>query len=226
MPRCKKVRCCRTLNGEYIFKPNGIPLSETEIIEIEIDELEALRLCDYEGKNQIETAEIMKVSRGTIQRLLNSGRKKILEGLLYQQSIKLKNTHLEYTKENIGDDTMSNEILRVGFPTNDEITVEEHFGHCAKFAVFSIEDGKVVKKEILVAPEHAPGVFPKFITANNINVVITGGMGQRAIDLIKANGGEVILGACGNIEDVLKVYLEGELYSKGSACTHHHHDHE
>ncbi len=56
MPRCKKVRCCRTLNGEYIFKPNGIPLSETEIIEIEIDELEALRLCDYEGKNQIETA--------------------------------------------------------------------------------------------------------------------------------------------------------------------------
>ena len=95
MPRCKKVRCCRTLNGEYIFKPNGIPLSETEIIEIEIDELEALRLCDYEGKNQIETAEIMKVSRGTIQRLLNSGRKKILEGLLYQQSIKLKNTHLE-----------------------------------------------------------------------------------------------------------------------------------
>ncbi|MCF2612728.1 NifB/NifX family molybdenum-iron cluster-binding protein [Fusobacterium perfoetens] len=121
---------------------------------------------------------------------------------------------------------MSNEILRVGFPTNDEITVEEHFGHCAKFAVFSIEDGKIVKKEILVAPEHAPGVFPKFIAANNINVVITGGMGQRAIDLIKANGGEVILGACGNIEDVLKVYLEGELYSKGSACTHHHHDHE
>ena len=49
-------------------------------------------------------------------------------------------------------------------------------------------------------------------------------MGQRAIDLIKANGGQVILGASGKIEDVLAVYLEGSLYSKGSACAHHHDD--
>lgn len=226
MPRCKKIRYCRSLNDETIFKPTGIPLSKITIIDIEIDEFEAVRLCDYEGKSQIETAEIMKISRGTIQRLLNSGRKKILEGLLYQQAIRLKNSHLEYTEENIGDDIMNNEILRIGFPTNDEVTVEEHFGHCEKFMVFSIENGKVVNKECLIAPEHAPGVFPRFIGSNNINVVITGGMGQRAIDLIKANGGEVILGASGNIEDVLKVYLEGELYSKGSACAHHHHDHD
>ena len=33
----------------------------------------------------------MKISRGTIQRLLNSGRKKILDGLLHQKAIKLKN---------------------------------------------------------------------------------------------------------------------------------------
>ena len=62
------------------------------------------------------------------------------------------------------------------------------------------------------------------ITENNINVVITGGMGQRAIDLIKANGGQVILGASGEIKEVLKVYLQGSLYSKGSACAHHHHE--
>lgn len=121
---------------------------------------------------------------------------------------------------------MSKEILRVGFPTNDEITVEEHFGHCEKFAVYTIENGNVVKKEILEAPEHAPGVFPRFIAANNINVVITGGMGQRAIDLIKANGGQIILGAAGKIDDVLGIYLQGSLYSKGSACAHHHHDHD
>lgn len=92
MPRCKKQRCCRLLENERIFKPTGIPLSEMEIIDIEIDELEAVRLCDYEGKNQIETAEIMGISRGTVQRLLNSGRRKILDGLLHLKAIKLKNT--------------------------------------------------------------------------------------------------------------------------------------
>lgn len=119
---------------------------------------------------------------------------------------------------------MTNEILRVGFPTNDCVNVEEHFGHCERFVVFSVKDGEIVNKEILEAPEHAPGVFPKFIADNNIKVVITGGMGQRAIDLIKANGGQVILGAAGNIKDILNVYLSGSLYSKGSACAHHHHD--
>ena len=92
MPGCKKQRCCRILENERVFKPTGIPLSELEIIEIEIDEFEAIRLCDYEGKSQIETAEIMLVSRGTVQRILNSGRKKILDALLHQKAIKLKNT--------------------------------------------------------------------------------------------------------------------------------------
>lgn len=92
MPRCKKQRCCRLLENERIFKPTGIPLSEMEIIDIEIDELEAVRLCDYEGKSQIETAKIMGISRGTVQRLLNSGRRKILDGLLHLKAIKLKNT--------------------------------------------------------------------------------------------------------------------------------------
>lgn len=92
MPRCKKERCCRILDNERVFKPTGIPLSGLEIIEVEIDELEAIRLCDYEGKSQIETAEVMKISRGTVQRLLNSGRRKILDGLLHQKAIKLKNT--------------------------------------------------------------------------------------------------------------------------------------
>lgn len=219
MPRNKKERCCRILETARIFKPVGIPLSQLEIIEIEVDELEAVRLCDYEGKSQIETAEIMKISRGTVQRLLNTGRKKIMDGLLHIKGIKLKNAGQEMI-------LMGAELLRVGFPTNDGVTVEEHFGHCEKFAVYTIEEGKIVKKEILTAPEHAPGVFPRFIAENNINVVITGGMGQRAIDLIKGNGGQVILGASGNIEDVLAVYLEGSLYSKGSACVHHHHDHD
>ena len=49
-------------------------------------------------------------------------------------------------------------------------------------------------------------------------------MGQRAIDLIKANGGQVILGAIGEIKEVLEVYLQGSLYSKGSDCAHHHHE--
>ena len=45
-------------------------------------------------------------------------------------------------------------------------------------------------------------------------------MGQRAIDLFKAQDIEVILGARGKIEDNLNEYLSGELYSSGTPCVH------
>ncbi|MCJ8342901.1 MAG: hypothetical protein MJH09_08660, partial [Cetobacterium sp.] len=85
--------------------------------------------------------------------------------------------------------------------------------------------------EMFKAPEHEPGVFPRFLGSIGANTIITGGMGQRAIDLFKNQNIEVILGAAGNIKEVLDVFLNGDLYSHGTPCTHehgegdHHHHH-
>lgn len=64
---------------------------QVETIELEADELEAMRLCDKENKSQIEAAEAMHISRGTVQRLLASGRYKLMEAMLNSKAIKLKN---------------------------------------------------------------------------------------------------------------------------------------
>jgi len=58
-----------------------------EVIELGLDELEAMRLCDFDGKQQEEAADIMGVSRGTIQRLLESGRRKTLDALVNGQAL-------------------------------------------------------------------------------------------------------------------------------------------
>ncbi|MEE8593907.1 MAG: DUF134 domain-containing protein [Candidatus Bipolaricaulota bacterium] len=87
MPRNKKMRYCRRIDGYNLYKPAGIPLSQMEIIELGLDELEAMRLCDFDGKQQEEAADAMGVSRGTIQRLLESGRRKILDALVNGQAL-------------------------------------------------------------------------------------------------------------------------------------------
>jgi predicted DNA-binding protein (UPF0251 family) len=51
-------------------------------IELHQDELEALRLCDKEGLTQAEAGIRMAVSRGTVQRLVTSGRHKIATALV------------------------------------------------------------------------------------------------------------------------------------------------
>lgn len=90
MGRCKKERCCREFDGNKLFKPAGIPLSVSGVEEISADEFEAVRLCDHDGLSQIEAAEVMKVSRGTIQRILSAGRYKIINALLKGSAIKIQ----------------------------------------------------------------------------------------------------------------------------------------
>jgi predicted DNA-binding protein (UPF0251 family) len=94
MPRRRKSRNCRRLDGDRNFKPSGIPSTQLEKVVLEIDEFEAIRLCDYDGLSQIEAGEALGVSRGTVQRLLISGRKKIVDVLLYSKELVLKNEHV------------------------------------------------------------------------------------------------------------------------------------
>jgi len=54
------------------------------------DELEALRLCDFGGLTQEDAGRSMGVSRGTIHRLLMSGRKKTVEAIVSSKAIILR----------------------------------------------------------------------------------------------------------------------------------------
>jgi len=80
-PRPKKIRCCRGGFNGTAFKPTGRPLTELKQITLFRDELEALKLCDFEGLFQEQAGERMGVSRGTVQRILTSARKKTAEAL-------------------------------------------------------------------------------------------------------------------------------------------------
>jgi uncharacterized protein len=82
MPRPPKQRCCRRFDGDRVFKPRSIPMSELEVVPLRLDELEALRLCDLEGYEQEAAGERMGVSRGTVQRILKSARAKVVRALV------------------------------------------------------------------------------------------------------------------------------------------------
>lgn len=80
-PRPKKVRNCEGDFCGQAFKPTGKPLHELRQIELHLDELEVLRLCDKEGLTQEEAGERVGVSRGTIQRIITVARRKVAAAL-------------------------------------------------------------------------------------------------------------------------------------------------
>lgn len=88
-PRPRKFRFCRQFNGADFYKPRGIPLSMLELVDLSVEELEALRLCDFEELEQEEAAKKMDISRATLQRDLYSARKKVADALLHSKAIKI-----------------------------------------------------------------------------------------------------------------------------------------
>ena len=71
------------------FKPRAVPLSILEEVDLGVDELEALRLCDLKTLSQAKAAEKMGISQSTLGRILTSARKKIAEALIKGKAIKI-----------------------------------------------------------------------------------------------------------------------------------------
>jgi predicted DNA-binding protein (UPF0251 family) len=81
-PRPKKPRKCRCRFPGKTFKPAGSPMTTLKKIEMGVDELEAIRLCDLSGLSQEEAGRQLGVSRGTAQRLIKSARRKVAQALV------------------------------------------------------------------------------------------------------------------------------------------------
>ena len=102
--------------------------------------------------------------------------------------------------------------------------VARHFGHCENFIFYDVEDGKIVKEDIVPNPGHRPGFLPNFLADRDCKVIISGGMGGGAVDIFNERDVEVIVGAEGDSRTAVEKYLAGELISTGSVC--HEHDFE
>ncbi|MDI6826869.1 MAG: DUF134 domain-containing protein [Armatimonadota bacterium] len=96
MPRPRKCRCVRWLPAVERFHPFGQPARGEVILGVE--ELEALRLADLEGKTHEEAAEAMRVSRQTFGRIIESARAKVAEALVSGKSIIIRGGTYEMEK--------------------------------------------------------------------------------------------------------------------------------
>jgi len=59
------------------FKPFGYYGKEAESVMLQFEELEVIRLLDYENMNQEAAAKIMDISRPTLTRIYESARNKV-----------------------------------------------------------------------------------------------------------------------------------------------------
>jgi predicted Fe-Mo cluster-binding NifX family protein len=92
--------------------------------------------------------------------------------------------------------------------------VSPHFGRCPYFVVVDLDQEEVQEVHGVENPyyaQHQPGQVPAFINSLGANVMLTGGMGGRAIMFFQQFGIEGVTGAYGTVRQSLERYLGGQL---------------
>lgn len=112
--------------------------------------------------------------------------------------------------------------MKIAMPKNGDM-LNPHFGQSKSFLIVTAENGQITdRKEIgseTMQHNHA-GLSGLFIN-EGVSLVITGGIGQPALEALQEKGLSVIRGAAGRCEDVLARYLSGTLSDQNVTCNHH-----
>ncbi len=95
-----------------------------------------------------------------------------------------------------------------------ESVVSPHFGRCPYFVLADLDGREVKTVQAIANPyfsRHQPGQVPGFINEQDADVMLTGGMGRRAIAFFQQFGIQPVTGARGTVRLALEQYLGGDL---------------
>jgi len=112
--------------------------------------------------------------------------------------------------------------MRIAIPLTDG-KLSQHFGHCEQFAIIDVDaTTKDIKSQRFeTPPPHEPGVLPQWLAGLSVDLIIAGGMGQRAKGLFAENKIDVVIGSpVDSPEELISAYLEGRLQCGENICDH------
>ena len=247
----KKRRVCRLPQNSRFYSDG----EKNHSIVMKVEEYECIRLIDYMAFTQEECAAQMQVSRATVQSVYASARKKLARFLVEGMALRIEGGDYrlcgdDFIKEecpgkrgcsrgiegdsSLGDDvcvakSMNKErrIMKIAV-TYENGQVFQHFGHTEQFKVYEVEDGKIVKSEVVDTNGQGHGALAGFLFNGGVDVLICGGIGGGARNALAEAGIELYPGAQGDADAQVESFIAGTLnYDPDTTCSHHeHHDHE
>ncbi|TET61979.1 dinitrogenase iron-molybdenum cofactor biosynthesis protein [Candidatus Aerophobetes bacterium] len=97
-----------------------------------------------------------------------------------------------------------------------EAEVSMHFGRCPYYVILEKDDGKIKEPAAVIENPYArvhgpPGQVPSFLTHYEIQAIMAGGMGPRAVRMFIRYGIKVVTEAHGKVKEAVTSFLRGDL---------------
>jgi predicted Fe-Mo cluster-binding NifX family protein len=115
--------------------------------------------------------------------------------------------------------------MKIALPSRQN-QVDEHFGHCEYFTVFTVDDKKEILSEETVSPSADCGCksnIAQTLAQMGVQMMLAGNMGQGAVNVLNGCGINVLRGCSGGVREVAEQWLAGTLADSGIACNLHEH---
>ena len=245
MPRPQR---CRRICHEPVFTcftPHGA--EEGDQVILSLDEYEAIRLVDLEKKTHEQCAAQMEISRTTVTEIYESARNKLADAIVNGRQIVISGGNYRICsgdgakccgkrcrKQNAAAQSAENkkgeEIPMKIAVTYENGQIFQHFGHTETFAVYEVEDNKVVEKKLVSSNGSGHGALAYLLQEAGVDVLICGGIGGGAQQALANAGIRLFGGVSGDADAAVAALLDGSLaYNPNVMCNHHghghHHDH-
>ena len=116
-------------------------------------------------------------------------------------------------------------MKKIAIPVNNFNQIEDHFGHCDFYNIYSVEEGGKIVEIKTIDSDQGCGCksnIASVLAENGVTIMLAGGIGQGAINVLNACNIQVIRGCSGNTEEIISQFLEGKILDSGETCSHHH----
>ena len=220
--RCRRIERMPVYRS---FSPDDV--SETEIIQMTVDEYEALRLLDDEGLTQEVCAARMDIARTTVTAIYDSARKKVANALVHGKRLLITGGCCAYEPVEINQEIMEkgSTCMRIAV-TYENGEIFQHFGHSEQFKLYDTENGRITGEQVVNTNGSGHGALAGFLQAAKVDALICGGIGMGAQMALADAGIKLYAGVQGAADAAAKALAEGSLeYDPNARCDHHeHHD--
>ena len=218
--RCRRIEQMPAFRS---FSPDDAP--DAEVIRLTLDEYETLRLMDAEGLNQEACADRMNVARTTVTAIYNSARRKIATALVQGKRLQISGGCCEFIPVPPPEDLMmkGSQIMRIAIPY-EQGEIFQHFGHTEQFKLYDVENGTIVREQIVDTNGSGHGALAGFLHAVQADALICGGIGGGAQLALAEAGIGLYAGVTGSADAAAKALAAGTLeYDPEARCSHHDH---
>ena len=118
--------------------------------------------------------------------------------------------------------------MKIAIPVKADGQIDNHFGHCDSYKVFAISAESQISEIDEIKSAQGCGCksnIARVLADSGVSVLLAGGIGNGAINVLNNTGIKVIRGCEGSAAEIVNQYISGRIIDSGEVCHHHDADH-